>query len=73
MKNFFTLVCVMSLTMVALPCLLFGSLGLVGGLADVSPQENRRFALTLLNIAGAIMGVSTAWFFWLYHTRRKAQ
>jgi hypothetical protein len=71
MKNFFTLFCSMSLVFVALPCLLFGGLGLAGRLADVSHADNMHFALPFLNVAGAIMGVSTAWFFWLYHHRRK--
>jgi hypothetical protein len=60
----------MASVFVALPCLMFGGLGLAGRLADVSHQSNIRFALPFLNVAGAIIGIKAAWFFWLYHHRR---
>lgn len=61
MRSFFSLLLLMLVVVVAIPCLGLGVLGLAGGLADASYGENVKFGVPFLAIAAVILVPAICW------------
>ena len=61
MRSFFVLFAIALNLWVGLPCLFFGVIGLSGGLADVSVNENLAIGAKLLSVTFLIGGSTVIW------------